>query len=331
MERSGYPQLPVDVITGFLGSGKTTLLRALLGHPALSDAAVIINEFGEVGLDHRLVRAVTNEIVLLPSGCICCAVHDDLVETLRELAERRATGELPPFRRVIIETSGLADPTSIASTLLTNYVVAPVYRLHLVVTTIDSVFGRAQLSEHPEAGNQIALADRVVVTKVDLSRAEDVAALDEAIRRINPIADILVPNHTREVNAALLLQRPWIDRGAARPLSADAVGPHRHSGGVTSIAVRIPHALDWDDYMAWIDRFVAEHGQHLLRLKGVLHVAGREHPLAVHGIHHLLFPPEELPTPFGDSETGLLVLILRGVDAAPVIAGLRSSLDAHPL
>src|SRR5271170_1409838 len=182
---------PVTVLTGFLGSGKTTLLRHLLATPQFADTAVLINEFGEIGLDHLLVGAVDDDIVLLQSGCICCTIRDDLKTAIRGLYDRRARGEIPNFRRLAIETTGLADPTPVLSTILHDPVLRHHFHLGNVVTTVDGVTGLADLDAHPETVKQAAIADRLVITKRDLAVPATVEALRAALRRLNPAASQL--------------------------------------------------------------------------------------------------------------------------------------------
>ena len=182
---------PVNIITGFLGSGKTTLLQRLLRSPELSDVAVLVNEFGEVGLDHHLLQGVAESTLLLENGCLCCAVRGDLQKALRDLLSQRTRGEVPHFRRVVIETSGLADPAPIAYTLLSEAVLRHHFRLSGIVTTVDAVNGAAQLGDFAEAVKQVSMADRLVVTKADLSDATSLAALRARLRALNLSAQIL--------------------------------------------------------------------------------------------------------------------------------------------
>lgn len=182
---------PVSLLTGFLGSGKTTLLGRLIRHPGMADTAVIINEFGEIGLDHHLVEAVSGEAVLLASGCVCCTIRDDLAATLRELHDKRERGEIPAFRRVVIETTGLADPAPIIHSLLRHADVRQLYALDSVISTIDAVNAEAQLDRQPESVKQAAVADRLVLTKTDLVDEARTEALLGRLARLNPGADVV--------------------------------------------------------------------------------------------------------------------------------------------
>ena len=193
---AAYARLtPVIVVTGFLGSGKTTLLNHMLRHPSLADAAVLVNEFGAVGLDHFLVEAMDENTVLLESGCLCCTIRGDLKDAIIDLNSRRARGEIPPYRRLIVETTGLADPAPILFTLSADMVLKHHYRLGAVITTVDGVNGLRQLKRHPESVKQATVADRIVLTKPDIADADDLARLRAKLTRLNRSAR---PDHRRE-------------------------------------------------------------------------------------------------------------------------------------
>ncbi|HEX6318369.1 MAG TPA: GTP-binding protein [Burkholderiales bacterium] len=297
--------LPVSVITGFLGSGKTTLLARLLRDPAFARTAVIVNEFGEVGLDHLLLEASDEEIVLLEGGCLCCKVRGDLVRTAGHLLERRARGAAA-FDRIVIETTGLADPAPILHALMTDREIADALRLESVIATVDCVAGGATLDAHPQSVKQAALADRIVLTKADLA---DPAAsgLAERLRGINPGAPQLTALH-----------------GAVDPdllFSSSVYAPrlyesHVHSDEVTSFCLRRSEPLHAVTLGLFL-RVLAEHcGAKLLRLKGlvdVLESPGR--PAVIHGVQHVFHPPAWLEAWPDDDRTTRIVVISQGLDA----------------
>jgi G3E family GTPase len=295
------------VVTGFLGSGKTTLLSRLLRDPALARTAVIVNEFGEVGLDHLLVEASDEEVVLLEGGCLCCQVRGDLVRTAGHLLERRARGAAA-FDRIVIETTGLADPAPILHALMTDREIADALRLESVIATVDCAAGDATLDAHPQSVKQAALADRIVLTKADLA---DPAAsgLAGRVRRINPSAPQLVALHGA-VDASRLFNSSVYE-------PRDLYETHEHADGeVNTFCLRRStplHAVTLSLFL----QVLAEHcGARLLRLKGLVDVVespGR--PAVIHGVQHVFHPPAWLEAwPDGDRTTRIVV-ISQGLDA----------------
>jgi G3E family GTPase len=318
--------VPVSVITGFLGSGKTTLLARLLRDPALARTAVIVNEFGEIGLDHLLVEASDEEIVLLDSGCVCCSVRGDLVRTAGDLLARRAAGAIAPFERIVIETTGLADPAPILQALMTDPAIADSLCLELVIATVDAAAGAATLDAHPESVKQAAIADRIVVTKTDLSDPE-VNGLFERLRSLNPAAPKLTAVHGG-VDASRLFGGGIYDAqgpDVRRWLAAEAVphdpadhGDHaacRHDGAVTSFCLRRSTPLRAVTLTLFL-QVLAEHcGARLLRLKGlvdVLESPGR--PAVIHGVQHVFHPPAWLDAWPDEDRTTRIVVIGLGLD-----------------
>ena len=331
-------RLPVSIITGVLGSGKTTLLNRLLQDPAMAGAAVIINEFGEIGLDHLLIATPNENTVLLASGCICCTVRGDLVNTLRDLDKQRRTGDLPPFDRVLIETTGLADPVPIVQTVVTDEKLAPTYQLDSVITLVDGVNGLQQLDTQPESVKQAALADRLLITKTDLPQATAVPALLARLAELNPGAQVLTVAHG-EVTPALLfgaaisaearaadVQR-WLRDEAyvrveaqQRPGRGARVSASAHDARIQSYSIHLDEPVSAEGLTAWLTALASLHGAELLRVKGLLNVAGE--PVAVHAVQTLIHEPVTLASWPDAERRSRLVFITRGMSRADIEATL---------
>jgi G3E family GTPase len=304
--------LPVSVITGFLGSGKTTLLANLLRDPALARTAVIVNEFGAVGLDHLLVEASDEEIILLEGGCVCCKVRGDLVRTAGDLMARRTAGTVAPFERIVIETTGLADPAPILQALMTDVALADTLRLDALITTVDAAAGDHTLDAHPESVKQAALADRIVVTKTDLIDPE-ASGLAERLRALNPAAPQLTAVHGA-LDPSRLFGGPLYEPRLYHPERYEV--PARRHGTVTTFCLRRSAPLRAVTLTLFL-QVLAEHcGGRLLRLKGlvdVLESPGR--PAVIHGVQHVFHPPAWLDAwPDGDHSTRIVVITL-GLEA----------------
>ena len=300
--------VPVSIITGFLGSGKTTLLRRLLADPRMGMTAVLVNEFGEVGLDHLLLRKVDEEIVLLNSGCLCCSVRDDLVETLDDLRSKRRAGSIPDFSRVVIETTGLADPAPIIHTLVSDPSLTPEYRLAGMVTTVDASHGAGQLDQFPEAVKQAAMSDRLVITKTDLADAGAVAHLRSRLAALSPGAvtfdatlergpgpDELFTSGAYTAEGKIADVRRWLNSEAdANEPRGHNHEPHRHDDRIGTFCLTADDPLDWTTFTQWLALLLANRGEQLLRIKGLLNVAGCAKPVVIHGVQHVFYPPAEL-------------------------------------
>jgi G3E family GTPase len=327
--------IPVFVITGFLGSGKTTLLNRLVRHPAMSDSAVVVNEFGEIGLDHLLVESAHENTVLLSSGCLCCTVRGDLVDTLSDLHGKRAAGEVPEFARVVIETTGLADPAPVLRTLIGETAVIERFRLAGVVTTLDAMHGMGQLDEHRESYDQVAVADVVVLTKTDIAPPRAAAALRERLARIAPTARIL-DVVKGDVDPGVLLSGLGAagDAGVALGGAADhdhghghdGIDVNRHDDRIAAISVVRDRPLAWPAVRTWLQSIASLRGNDLLRVKGIVNVAGIDAPVIIHGVQHVFDPPRRLERWPDDDRRTRIVMIARDLDGIVVNAALDAAI-----
>jgi len=306
----------LHLLTGFLGSGKTTLLRRVLADPAMADTAVIVNEFGEIGLDHHLVTPLTEAVVLLNSGCLCCSIRQDLARGLRDLLAQREAGSLPAFGRIVLETTGLADPGPILTTLAANPSIAGLVRPGAIVTTVDGVHGERQLEGRLEPLRQAALADRLVVTKSDLTTPAAIAGLVARLLRLNPSATMHDAIAAPPAPTALFAEAPAGLRH--QPLES-----HGHDHRIGSVALETERPLDWRRTIAWLGGLTEAHGARVLRCKGILDVAGQDRPVVIHGVHHHFYPPtllERWPGP----RRSQLVFILEDWPSPDLAGGLAA-------
>jgi G3E family GTPase len=310
-------RLPVDLVTGFLGSGKTTLLSRLLGSPELGETAVIVNELGEVAIDHHLLRQVDERTVLLANGCLCCTLRGDLADELRDLLSRRTRGEIPPFRRVLVETTGLADPAPILNTLLAEPVVRHHFEPGTVLATVDALNGLGQLEREAETVKQVVVADRLVVTKTDVADPAAVAVLEERLRALNPAAD-LVEVSFGEAEPSALLARV---NGDPRELRIPEAPPH--AGDLHPFVLFLERPVDWTAFGIWLTMLLQARGNDVLRVKGLLD-AGGPGPVVLNGVQHVVHPPEHLDAwPDGDRRSRI-VFIARGIEKREIEESLAA-------
>jgi G3E family GTPase len=322
-------KLPVTLITGFLGSGKTTLLKRLLRDPGMNRAAVIINEFGEVGIDHELVASSSESMTLLSNGCLCCAVRTDLQETLRELFIKRRAGEVIDFERVFVETTGLADPVPVLHTLQTDGMLGAQYRLDCVVTLVDAVNGARNLDDTPEAAKQAAVADRIVITKSDIAPPAAVAALEARLEQMNPYAaralavngevDVAFLRDVgpRSTRAAKDIDRWLAPSGEPRPEGAylgERVKAGTHDASIRSFCLWFGKPFTWDSFSAAVQVLTSLRGADLLRVKGLVNVEGEPGPVVVQGAQHVFHPPVTLEAWPSEDRRSRIVFITRNME-----------------
>lgn len=332
-----HPIRSATVITGFLGSGKTTLLNRLLTHERFGRSAVLVNEFGEVGIDNALLRFSTERVAVLANGCICCSIREDLEEAVRSLLKEEASGTLPPFDHLFIETSGLADPVPLIQTFFSSPALRSRFIIRSVVTTVDAVLGVATIDRYPEAARQVALADTVIVTKSDLLGTSD--AVDPVMDQISG-----VNRSARVIRADLgpqgilsddLLDRFFISPEAytqkdlhtllRAPFTGDQLKPvHLLNSGIRSFGIVIDHAMDWTAFGAWLTWFLHRHSASVLRVKGLLYVSPSAGPVAFHCVQHMVYPPVHLEHWGGIKPESRLTFIVKDLDCGLIERSLNA-------
>jgi G3E family GTPase len=353
------PPIPVAVLTGFLGAGKTTLLNGLLKHPLLSNAAVIINEFGDVSIDHLLVERANENVIEMASGCLCCTIRGDLIDTLHDLLARRDAGTIKAFDRIVIETTGLADPAPVLHSVMSEPTLLAWLRLEGVITVVDAVNGMATLDTHAEAVKQVAVADRIVLTKVDLlvgREGEDLLfAIIARLRKINPAARLLT-THRNEASADKLFTmglfdpskktldvRQWLAAEAyatgekRHRRRHDHYGHHhdahghdvsRHDDHIRSFSFSEERAISPQGLELFLELLKSYHGANMLRMKAIVKVADDPaRPVILHGVQHVFHPPVRLASwPDGEERTRL-VFIVKDIEKATIEGLFRAFTD----
>jgi G3E family GTPase len=318
--------VPVVLITGFLGSGKTTLLNEIIRHPSMKGSAVIINEFGEVPLDQHFVALDSSKAVVLANGCLCCVASGDFEASLGQVYSLGQAESGEKLQRLLIETTGLADPAPVMQLLLNNPLYSRLYRLVAVATTVDAVHGARQLADFREAVKQVALADRLLLTKADIASAVQRETTIAAVKAINPTAPIhdapfgkldplILFDIIRESSAASVGGRghPHVHAHAGN------VAPHgEHTHGITSFVLTIDAPVEWTHFSRWFRRLRIAHGDQMLRVKGLLNVEGEAQPLVVHAVHHVFHPPTRLEKWPPEDRRSRLVFIVQDLSLGTI-------------
>jgi G3E family GTPase len=312
LKRERGAKIPVTVVTGFLGAGKTTLLRRFLASPQGQGTAVIVNEFGAVGIDDALIRDSADETVLLGNGCVCCITRTDLQAALRRLVFDRERGAVPPFQRIVIETSGLADPGPILQTFSTDRALGGEFHIDVVLTVVDAVNGESALETAAEARKQAILADRLVIAKTDLADAEQVERVRRHLYRLNPRATVEI------AVGGDLDPRRMIEPATGE--RSGFVAEAAHSDGIASFVIQHDQPLEWLTFARTMETLIALRGADLLRVKGILNIAGCRGPVVVQYVQHLAHPPVELDSWPDANRASRVVFITRSISQREVEA-----------
>lgn len=324
----------VSIITGFLGSGKTTFLRHLLHNPAMKDAVIIVNEVGEIGLDHQLMDASGQTVMLLESGCICCSLDGSLIETLENLDRQRRSGRIPQFRHILVETTGVADPGPVVHELFNHRVFRLNIKLDRIITLVDAVNGWATLNRHDVSVRQVALANHILVSKADLAGAEIVEGLIARLTAINPGAPIeRTDNGIADVDVLFGRRRdPVLDdfpTGHTQLTRAGHGHSHYHHDRISTEAIRFTDPLSLDSFNAWLEQTIAVYGDDLLRIKGILNIKGRSRPVVIHGVQRVFHPAVELAAWPDEDRSSRLVLVLHDISGNELVRSLRQAIAPH--
>jgi G3E family GTPase len=338
--------IPVTLLTGFLGSGKTTLLNQLIRH--LPRTAVVMNEFGEISLDHDLLEKMEGPMAVLSGGCVCCTVSGSLSPTLKNLYMARERGDIPRFERVVIETTGIADPAPILDTLLNDPWVRARFRMDGVVTTVDAVLGEAQLDSYFEAMKQVAVADRLILTKTDLAGDADLGALKQRLAELNPAAEQLPAvkgkmDFRRILDLGLFNARDktpdvqkWLNEQRYKPVKSGGVmgkaaSQDGHDNRIRSFSVIIDEPIPLAGLQAALEMLVGFRSEYLLRFKAIVNLAGHDKPTVLHGVQHVLYPESELDNWPSADHRSRFVFIVRDLEPEFVAKVLKDFAQAASL
>lgn len=314
--------IPITVVTGFLGSGKTTLLSRVLTDPSMKNTAVLVNEFGEVGLDHHLLRQVDERTMLLGNGCVCCTMREDLVEALIEILGMEERGEILSLDRVVIETTGLADPGPILYTIVSDPVLQHHFSVDLVIDTVDAVNGNLQLSRNSESLKQVAASDKIVVTKTDIAEPGTVKRLISQLGTINPSAQVIEAAFGEISVKEIVGGHGNPVKTVAKP-EPERVGEHNGLEDTHSIALTFDGAVDWTAFGIWLSMLLSSRGEEVLRVKGLVDV-GSPGPVVINGVQHTIHPPNHLQEWPDENRNSRIIFIMKSIPADEIIWSLRA-------
>jgi len=333
-------RLPLTILSGFLGSGKTTLLARLLKRTEMSGTAVLVNEFGEIGLDHLLLEAMGTEAQVMSGGCICCTSQNELRSTLRRLLRESASGTTPPIRRVVIESSGVSDPGGIIASVYSDHGLASCFEPPTVVTAVDASLGLHCLDQHDEAMRQVNMADRLVLTKLDIAESGQVEQLRHRLLHLNGHASILA---SQEVTPRTLCDPPDVPLASTPPRDTPLCGCHEHADQRCLQPVEASHThafeshgfvfeepLDWDLLSNWLGTVAFFHGPKVLRLKGLVFIDDDDAPYAIHGMRHLVHEPSRLSLARPSDGVSRIVFITSGLARSTLETALERTRQALP-
>jgi len=312
---------PVTIVTGFLGSGKTTLLARVLAHPSMTNTAVLVNEFGEVGLDHHLLRRADERTVLLGSGCVCCTTREDLADALLELLDLEEQGEIEPLGRVVVETTGLADPAPILHTVFADPILQHHFSVDLVIATVDAVNGNLHLDRNPESVKQVAAADRIIVTKTDI--AEAAQPLGSRLRAINPTVHISEVS-SGEIDPLDLFGWKPDGRTTSDTWPVTTSTASHDTTDTQTISLTFDGSVDWTAFGIWFSMLLHARGEDVLRVKGLLDVGGGAGPVFLNGVQHIIHPPQHLEEWPDEDHDSRLVFITRDISGGDILASLEA-------
>jgi G3E family GTPase len=311
---------PITVVTGFLGSGKTTVLAKALKSQEMKNAAVLVNEFGKVGLDHHLLETVEENTILLGGGCVCCSTREDLVKGLSGLLNNRNKQSGNTFDRVVIETTGLADPSPITFTILTHPLLQHHFYIENVIVTVDAANGQMHLDKQPESTKQVAIADKIVITKIDIATSEQLVTLKKRISNINPTAEIIT-SQNGELDPNYLLNPVEFTKVQHPPDNIS--DSDNHVKATRSISISFDKPLDWTTFGLWLSMLLHARGEEILRVKGMLNV-GEIGPILLNGVQHIIHPPEHLNKWPSEDERSRIVFIMQSIKPEEILGSLKA-------